>query len=89
MAPMRAGNEGDDLRVGGIVVIKQRLQTAKGITFISLEDESGLPDIVVKPQLREKHKLVLRSGFLIFEGTLQRAHGSLSLLAGAIAEVAA
>lgn len=50
------------------------LETAKGIVFMSLEDESGLLDIVAKPQVWERLQDVLRHESLILaEGTIQRA----------------
>jgi error-prone DNA polymerase len=75
--------EGRRVRCAGFVVVRQRPATAKGILFISLEDESGLLDVVVKPAVYEKLREVLRSHpLMVAEGIVQRSGqvGSLLLL---------
>lgn len=72
---------GAKLRVAGMVVMRQRPETAKGILFMSLEDESGLLDVVVKPDSYERFKDLLRfQPFLCVEGMVQRAEGTVNLL---------
>lgn len=69
------------VRVGGMVVIKQHPPTARGMVFISLEDETGLVDVIVQPATYERLKPVLRNeSFLIVDGVLQQASGSISIL---------
>ena len=69
------------VRVGGMVVIKQHPPTARGVVFLSLEDESGLVDIIVQPATYERLKPLLRNErFLIIDGILQQASGAVSIL---------
>jgi error-prone DNA polymerase len=69
------------VRVGGMAVVKQRPGTAKGILFVSLEDEFGLLDLVVKPNVYERYRdLIKHQTFLLVEGTVQKASGAISIL---------
>ncbi|MCA1573334.1 MAG: hypothetical protein LC770_02100 [Acidobacteria bacterium] len=66
---MRNGNE---VRVAGWVIVRQRPGTAKGFVFLTLEDETGVANIIITPQLFSKNRLVLVDHpFLLIEGTLQ------------------
>jgi len=66
----------------GLIVCRQRPGTAKGITFLLLEDEHGLVNIVVYPDLYEKQRLHVRSTpLLIVEGTLQLANNNVNVVA--------
>jgi error-prone DNA polymerase len=68
-------------RTAGMVAIRQRPQTAHGIVFMSLEDESGLLDLVVKPEVWARLRSVLRGVLLIYvEGEVQRTGLAVSLL---------
>jgi error-prone DNA polymerase len=60
------------VRVAGCVIVRQRPGTAKGFVFLSLEDETGIANIIVEPELfaRERQTLVGES-FLVVEGALQ------------------
>ncbi len=49
---------GASVRVAGMAVVKQRPGTAKGMMFISLEDETGLLDVVVRPDIYERFRQV-------------------------------
>ena len=61
------------LRIGGLVVARQRPGTANGITFMLLEDEFGTVNLVVPPAIYERHRLAVRSEPLIVaEGRLER-----------------
>lgn len=67
--------------VAGMVVVRQRPATAKGILFMSLEDESGLLDVVVKPDVYERYRSILRGQPLIYvEGIVQTSEGAVNLL---------
>ena len=69
------------VRVAGMVVVRQHPATAKGIVFISLEDESGLLDLVVRPDVYARVRHVLRGHVLIVaEGIIQRAEAATSVL---------
>ena len=66
---------------GGLMAVRQRPPTAKGILFISLEDESGLLDLVVKPEVYTRLRAVFRGGLLISaEGVVQRTGRAVSVL---------
>jgi len=66
----------------GLIVCRQRPGTAKGITFLLLEDEHGLVNIVVYPDLYEEQRLHVRSTpLLIVEGKLQLANNNVNIVA--------
>ena len=61
------------VRIGGLVVARQRPGTAKGIVFILLEDEFGTINLIVPPPVYERHRLLVRSEpLLLAEGRLER-----------------
>ena len=60
------------MRAAGCVIARQRPGTAKGFIFISMEDETGIANVIVTPDLYERDRLVVtRSKFLLVEGPLQ------------------
>ena len=62
----------ETVSVAGLVVARQRPGTAKGFIFISMEDETGIANIIVTPDLYERQRLVVtRSKFILAEGPLQ------------------
>ncbi len=67
---------GDRVTVAGSVICRQRPGTAKGFLFVSLEDETGVANVVVTPQLFESHRLVItQSHALAITGRLQNQDG--------------
>ncbi len=63
---------GQFVRIAGCVIARQRPGTAKGFIFLSMEDETGLANVIVTPYLYEQQRLlVMRSKFLLAEGPLQ------------------
>ncbi len=67
---------GSIIRIGGSVICRQRPGTAKGFVFVSLEDETGVANAIVTPQLFEKMRLrISQEPFLIIEGVLQNSDG--------------
>jgi error-prone DNA polymerase len=63
---------GRRLRIGGCVIARQRPGTAKGIMFMSLEDETGIVNAIFTPDLLQKNRVLLISErFLMIEGILQ------------------
>jgi error-prone DNA polymerase len=69
-------------KVGGMVITRQRPGTAKGFVFLTLEDETGLVNVIVNPTVYERNRRVVRSSpALIIEGTLQREQGCVDVLA--------
>jgi error-prone DNA polymerase len=73
--------------VGGVIVARQRPPTAKGTAFLALEDEGGLVNVVLKPEVYEAHRKVLRSPFVVVEGKLQRRGQAISVLARKVVAV--
>jgi error-prone DNA polymerase len=64
--------DGEYVRTAGCVIARQRPGTAKGFIFISMEDETGIANVIVTPDLYNRDRLVVtRSKFLLVEGTLQ------------------
>ena len=60
------------MRAAGCIIARQRPGTAKGFIFISMEDETGIANVIVTPDLYERDRLVVtRSKFLLVGGTLQ------------------
>ena len=77
--------DGTFVSVAGAVIARQRPGTAKGFVFLSLEDETGIANIIIVPPLFEKeHTTVVRRSFLIVRGTLQNQDGVVSVKAGRI-----
>ncbi len=73
---------GRHARFAGIVILRQRPQTASGVTFLTLEDESGMVNVVVWQQVAERQRRVfLESQLLAVEGRLESADGSQHLIA--------
>jgi len=73
---------GERLRIGGCVITRQRPGTAKGFLFLSLEDETGIANAIVHPDLLEKNRLLLVSEpFLMVEGILQNQDNVISVKA--------
>ncbi|MGD0506311.1 MAG: error-prone DNA polymerase [Terriglobales bacterium] len=63
---------GRRLRIGGCVIARQRPGTAKGMMFMSLEDETGIANAIFAPDLLQKNRVLLISErFLMIEGILQ------------------
>ena len=71
-ADLRRAANGTYLQIAGQVICRQRPGTAKGFVFISLEDETGVANAIVLPELFERCRLLITSEkFLIIEGLLQ------------------
>ncbi len=73
---LRARRDGEFVRTAGCVIARQRPGTAKGFIFISMEDETGIANVIVTPDLYERERVVVtRSRFLLAEGPLQNQDG--------------
>jgi error-prone DNA polymerase len=78
--------DGEYLRIGGCVIARQRPGTAKGFVFLSLEDETGVANAIVHPDLFQKNRLLLSSEqFLMIEGVLQNQDNVISVKARRVA----
>ena len=73
---------GKRLRIGGCVITRQRPGTAKGFVFVSLEDETGVANAIIAPDLFHRNRLLLASErFLAIEGILQNQDNVISVKA--------
>jgi error-prone DNA polymerase len=78
-------SDGQFTKVAGCVIARQRPGTAKGFVFLSLEDETGIANIIVKPDLYEKCRLTInRAKFLRVDGVLQNQDGVVSIKASRV-----
>jgi error-prone DNA polymerase len=74
--------DGRRVRVAGMVITRQRPGTAKGFVFLTLEDETGISNIIIRPDLYATDRLtVVESSFLLVEGILQNQDGVTSIKA--------
>ena len=70
---LAARSHGEPVRVAGLVLMRQRPATARGITFVTLEDETGIVNLIVRPEIWERyHHIARRSQALLARGTVQR-----------------
>ncbi len=75
-------SNGSPVRVAGWVIVRQRPGTAKGFVFLSIEDETGVSNIIITPQLFDKNRLVVVDHpFLLIEGALQNQDNVISVKA--------
>jgi error-prone DNA polymerase len=73
---------GGPVRVGGIAICRQRPDTAREFMFMTLEDETGLVNVIVQPQVYRAQTRVLRGEpLLVVEGVLQRQDGVMDVIA--------
>jgi error-prone DNA polymerase len=74
--------DGQHLRIAGYVICRQRPGTAKGFVFLSIEDETGVANAIVTPDMFQKNRLLLSSAqFLMVEGILQNLDHVISVKA--------
>jgi len=75
-AELRTCRDGKFVRTAGCVIARQRPGTAMGFVFLSMEDETGIANVIVTPDLYERERLVVtRSKFILAEGPLQNQDG--------------
>jgi error-prone DNA polymerase len=64
---------GRRVAVAGLVLVRQRPGTAKGVVFLTMEDETGIVNVIVWPKVFEaKRRIVMSSKFLLVRGRLER-----------------
>ena len=79
---LAALRHGQQVTVAGAVVVKQHPGTAKGHVFLSLEDEVGIANIIIRPATYRAFKRTLdERAAIVVEGTLQHVDGVISVLA--------
>ena len=68
--------------VGGLVTHRQRPATAGGVTFLNLEDETGMVNVICLPGVWDRHRRVaLQAAALLVHGRLERDDGATNLIA--------
>jgi len=82
---MQQMRDGSMISVAGWVIVRQRPGTAKGFVFLTLEDETGVANIIITPQLFDKYRLVLVDHpFLLISGKLQNQDNVFSVKAKSV-----
>jgi error-prone DNA polymerase len=77
--------DGRPVRVAGAVICRQQPATAKGFVFLSLEDETGIVNVILRPQVFERVRaVVVTEPYLIVDGVLQNQSGVVSVKAGGV-----
>ena len=75
-AEIKHATHGTYLQLAGMVISRQRPGTAKGFVFLSLEDETGIANVILEPRLYESARLVVHhEGFLMIHGVVQQQEG--------------
>jgi error-prone DNA polymerase len=81
-ADLPTAKDGRRVRVAGMVITRQRPGTAKGFVFLTLEDETGISNVIIRPDLFDRQRNeVVRQPFLLVDGVLQHQDGVLSVRA--------
>ncbi len=76
------------VRVAGIVTLRQRPRTANGVVFLSLEDETGMINIVCWNNIYDKfYKEILSSRLLLIDGLMQKEYGVINIIAKSIKDI--
>jgi len=89
-ATLRRVPNGRLVRIAGSVIVRQRPGTAKGFVFLSMEDETGVMNAILTPDVYERNKLVVvGETFLLIDGVLQNQDGVISVKVGRVAALRA
>ena len=79
---LRGERQGRRVRIAGMVITRQRPGTAKGFVFLTLEDETGVANIIIRPDLFARdRRVIVEEPFLMVEGVLQNQDGVTSIRA--------
>jgi error-prone DNA polymerase len=80
-------NSGAMVEIAGMVVVRQRPGSAKGVVFMTVEDETGIANVIVWPKVFEKYRAVVMASRLVrIYGRLQKADGVTHLVASHLAD---
>ncbi len=83
-AALRDGDRfphGRPASVAGVVLVSQRPSTAKGLFFVTLEDETGICNLIVRPEIFERHRDAARHATAVLaHGRVERASGVIHLV---------
>ena len=76
------------MTVAGLVILRQRPGTAKGVIFVTLEDETGIVNVIVWRKIYEQFRRAVIAGRLLrVTGRLQRAHSVTHLIADRVDDI--
>ena len=82
--------DGGRVKVAGLVLVRQRPGSAKGVIFLTLEDETGVTNIVVWSKIFEQHRAALMGGrLLVIDGQIQREDGVTHVVARGLSDASA
>jgi error-prone DNA polymerase len=74
--------------MAGLVLLRQRPSSARGVTFVTLEDETGMANLIIKPAVWERHHRVASSArAMLAFGTLQNQQGVVHLLVSRLVDL--
>jgi error-prone DNA polymerase len=87
-ADLTGASNGSWVKIAGHVIVRQRPGTAKGFLFITMEDETGIANVIVTPDFFQQNRTLLhRAALLIAEGPLQKQDGVIHVRARRFAEL--
>jgi error-prone DNA polymerase len=87
-AELKRARHGQWARIAGLVIVRQRPGTGKGICFITLEDETGTSNAAVMPDVFQRHRSLIHTAALLqIEGPLQKVDGVIHVLARRLEEL--
>jgi error-prone DNA polymerase len=87
-ADLEKVEDGAIVEVAGMVVARQRPETARGVVFMLLEDERGTVNLIVPPAVYERHRAEVRTSPLVrAKGKLERREGTTNVLVSAVVEL--
>src|SRR5213593_3938965 len=82
---LKGMRNGMPVKVAGWVIVRQRPGTAKGFVFLSLEDETGIANVIVTPPIFARHRVALvAEPYLLVTGIAQRQDGVISVRANTV-----
>ena len=84
---LRSLKNGARIQIAGLVLIRQRPGTAKGVVFMTLEDETGVANVVIWPKVLERDRKVVMGGRLVLiHGVVQRHEDIIHVVAGRLVD---
>jgi error-prone DNA polymerase len=82
VAALDSVEDGAQVRVAGAVIVRQRPGTAKGFVFLTMEDETGMVQAIIRPDMfQAQRSFLVSTPVMIVEGTLQKTDGTISVKA--------
>ncbi len=87
-AELADATHGATVRIAGVVIVRQRPGTAKGFFFVTMEDETGISNAIVIPDVFQRNRAMLhRASILMVEGVLQKVDGVIAVRGERFAEL--